>query len=473
MRRRRRVGGVVAVLTAVALAATALATAAVVRGGSAGSLAAGFEARAVGEPTIEACPGLGQWRKKSRGATKKGRSRSRRTSDDSRRASRSRSCSTARRASARRRVPGSWWNPPDPDIVARGELHAVVNAVNPPDPDLELRGLLTGTVNPPDPDLPTQRLLGNFAASLDEGATSPHLKGWVGDPTVADPTAPASTPAALVPAVKCLTPSMPRTDGGHTMSRNHTHMTRLLGAVLAACLLVPAAVAHGAGNPTARPEQGQAFIDEGRYEKAVQEFTCVIAAAADRGRGLPRPRRGGAPPRPLLGRHGRLRPGHGPRPARAPGRRCHDPRRLRGPARGRPERDPGADGRELRPLVDFDYAQAIQRAQPSSRRPPGRPVRQPLPRLEPPAEGRDEGARRGRPRPRDRARPHEPRCPLGRRRRLRVRPADPERAFAEASLALDGGLDTPRVHAILGAALQRVRRTGGRGACTSQRTSTW
>ena len=27
--------------------------------------------------------------------------------------------------------------------------------------------------------------------------------------------------------------------------------------------------------------------------------------------------------------------------------------------------------------------------------------------------------------------------------------SDPERAFAEASLALDGGLDTPRVHAIL------------------------
>jgi hypothetical protein len=31
--------------------------------------------------------------------------------------------------------------------------------------------------------------------------------------------------------------------------------------------------------------------------------------------------------------------------------------------------------------------------------------------------------------------------------------SDPERAFAEATLALDGGLDTPRVHAILAAAL--------------------
>ena len=200
-RRRRRVGGVVAALTAVALAATALATAAVVRGGSAESLAAGFEARAVGDPTIEACPGLGQWQKIE------GRYEGTFAieADERRLTARFSLEILLDRSTGVGTAEGSWQlvNPPDPDIVARGELHAVVNAVNPPDPDLELRGLLTGTVNPPDPDLPAQRLLGNFAASLDEGATFPHLKGWVGDPSVADPTAPASTPAALVPAVKC------------------------------------------------------------------------------------------------------------------------------------------------------------------------------------------------------------------------------------------------------------------------------
>ena len=56
-------------------------------------------------------------------------------------------------------------------------------------------------------------------------------------------------------------------------------MTRLLGFLCAAALLVAADVTQGAGNPTkCTAAQGQAFIDEGRYERAVQVFTCVIAA---------------------------------------------------------------------------------------------------------------------------------------------------------------------------------------------------
>jgi tetratricopeptide (TPR) repeat protein len=50
-------------------------------------------------------------------------------------------------------------------------------------------------------------------------------------------------------------------------------------AVLTLALLVSAAVtpAHAAANCTAK--QGQLLIDEGRYQQAIKEFTCVIEAA--------------------------------------------------------------------------------------------------------------------------------------------------------------------------------------------------
>lgn len=103
---------------------------------------------------------------------------------------------------------GDWQlvDPADRSIVARGEIIATVTAdppteAQPPDPDLELHGLLIGLAQPPEPDMPAQRLLGNFSASFDEGATFPHLRGSVGDPSVGDPSAP--NPAVLLPAIKC------------------------------------------------------------------------------------------------------------------------------------------------------------------------------------------------------------------------------------------------------------------------------
>jgi hypothetical protein len=96
------------------------------------------------------------------------------------------------------------------ELVGRGEIIAVVNMaeppdpdLEPPDPDLELQGVVTGLLEPPDPDLPAQRLLGNFAASLGDGTTFPHLKGTVGDPSVGDPSGPAASPAVLMSAVNC------------------------------------------------------------------------------------------------------------------------------------------------------------------------------------------------------------------------------------------------------------------------------
>ena len=52
----------------------------------------------------------------------------------------------------------------------------------------------------------TLALLGTQAEltqQVGDGATFPHLKGTVGDPSVGDPTGLASNPAVLLPAVKC------------------------------------------------------------------------------------------------------------------------------------------------------------------------------------------------------------------------------------------------------------------------------
>jgi tetratricopeptide (TPR) repeat protein len=46
---------------------------------------------------------------------------------------------------------------------------------------------------------------------------------------------------------------------------------------LAAALLLPARVAHGAAT-TCTAEQGQAFIDAGQYQHAISEFSCLIRA---------------------------------------------------------------------------------------------------------------------------------------------------------------------------------------------------
>lgn len=191
----------------VALGATSLAAAAIARGEGAGSFAATFEGRAVGDTTMKSCPGIGPGGQKiearyegpftTAGDPPTERPPSLRLSLEI----------LFDRAAGVGIAKGNWQlvDPPDPDIVGRGQLLAVVSMVDPPDPDvdppdpdLELHGLLTGAVDPPDPDMPAQLLLGNFSASLGEGATFPHLKGEVGDPTGL-----TSNPAVLVPAVKC------------------------------------------------------------------------------------------------------------------------------------------------------------------------------------------------------------------------------------------------------------------------------
>ena len=83
------------------------------------------------------------------------------------------------------------------------------------------------------------------------------------------------------------------------MSRNRNYMSRLLGFVLLGCLHVPAADAQGSVNSNCTPDAGQAFIADGRYDKAVQAFTCVIAGAPAEADGY----RGRAEAEVLLGRY--------------------------------------------------------------------------------------------------------------------------------------------------------------------------
>ena len=52
----------------------------------------------------------------------------------------------------------------------------------------------------------------------------------------------------------------------------------LLGFVLIAALLLLAAPGLGTASPNCTAEQGQAFIDNGQYTQAVNEFTCLIEA---------------------------------------------------------------------------------------------------------------------------------------------------------------------------------------------------
>jgi hypothetical protein len=95
----------------------------------------------------------------------------------------------------------------------------------------------------------------------------------------------------------------------------------------------------------------------------------------------------------------------------------------------------------------------LRAGDPADERAPGDPaercLRKPVPRLQPPAPRGHQGEGDRRCRARDRAGASNPHV------RFIVADAytyglpDPQRAFAEASLALDWGLDTPRIHAIL------------------------
>jgi len=204
---RRLIQTVLAVAALATVASVAAAAHSFGGGGGTGKFAASFEARAITDGTITSCRGLGLEGQKIEGSYQGTMS-----VDGEEFAfnfttleilfDRSTGVGTA---------DGNWQAqvPDGPEIVARGELLAVVTGdppgeIEPPDPDLELHGLLIGYVNPPDPDMPAQRLLGNFTASLRKGWTFPHLKGTVGDPSVGDPSVGDPTnPAVLLPAVKC------------------------------------------------------------------------------------------------------------------------------------------------------------------------------------------------------------------------------------------------------------------------------
>jgi hypothetical protein len=55
--------------------------------------------------------------------------------------------------------------------------------------------------------------------------------------------------------------------------------TRVLSLALLAALLLPTSAALGAGSvPNCTTDQGQALIDDGRFDHAIREFTCVIDA---------------------------------------------------------------------------------------------------------------------------------------------------------------------------------------------------
>ena len=215
---RRRVAHGLAIAVALfALVGTALAA---TGGAGAGRFAATFEARAVGDPSVEACRGLGaSWQKIEAHYTGTFTVPAEFMPAE---------FLTTRVVPAEFNLPlqlsleivvdratgvgtaeGTWrlGDPPteaDPptEFAARGELLAVVTTAE--SPELELHGMLIGLTEPPDPDMPAQRLLLNFTAGLSDGATFPHLKGTVGDPTVGDPTVgDPSAPGALVPAIKC------------------------------------------------------------------------------------------------------------------------------------------------------------------------------------------------------------------------------------------------------------------------------
>ena len=212
----------------------------------------------------------------------------------------------------------------------------------------------------------------------------------------------------------------------------------------------PGPVAQAPAAPaTCSAEQGQALIDAGQYEKAIRAFTCVIDAQPTGRRGLSRPDRGRAAPRPLLGRRARLPSASRPswsRCIRTPWPRSSRATRLgwrprrRTSARSRARASPSGGSSSTRrrsSLLD----QLLRSA--------GRPVRE---RCSAARAASSRGATRAGdrgPRTGDRARPPEPRRPLHRRRRVHVRTSRPGARVRGGVLALDWGLDTPRVHAIL------------------------
>jgi tetratricopeptide (TPR) repeat protein len=227
-----------------------------------------------------------------------------------------------------------------------------------------------------------------------------------------------------------------------------------VGVTIFAALLLLGTSARPASAANCTSEQGQAFIDEGRYEQAVREFTCLVNAQPTEVEGY----RGRIEAKLLLGSysdaladyarvtaivepvhpdaHAIIRAGYADRIAIAP------------------DDIPALTGASFERWANFDYAQALHLlgqlldVQPED--PYGTLFRGSSRLLQggPGPKVRGEA---------DIARAIE-RAPESPDVRFIVADAytygmpNLERAFAEASLALDWGLDTPRVHAILATA---------------------
>jgi tetratricopeptide (TPR) repeat protein len=227
---------------------------------------------------------------------------------------------------------------------------------------------------------------------------------------------------------------------------------RALGIGLVVALLAPASAAQAASGQTCTEDQGQALIDDGRYQHATREFTCVINAEPTEVAGY----RGRIEAQLLLGRYSDALADYNlVTTVVMPVHPDADSAILEGYAArlaAAPNDIPALTGASFARWWMFDYVHAIQILNDlldvrsddpygnlfrgSSRLLHGGPMQAGAADLE-------------------RAIGLDPESPDV---RWIVADAytyglpDPERAFAEATLALDRGLDTPRVHAILASA---------------------
>lgn len=212
-----RIGWKLAALITVAVIGATSAAAGVIVPQKSERVAATFEARAVGAPSITSCPALGPG-----GQKLEGRYGGTMTLDGEEYAFNFTTLEVLVDRSAGLGSAEGRWQLMDlrtKDVVGRGELVATVTGdppgeVEPPDPDLELRGLLIGSLEPPDPDLEPPdpdleppdpdleppdpdvqaQLLAHVTVSITDGT---HVAGAVGAP------AGASSIGLLLPAVKC------------------------------------------------------------------------------------------------------------------------------------------------------------------------------------------------------------------------------------------------------------------------------
>jgi tetratricopeptide (TPR) repeat protein len=232
--------------------------------------------------------------------------------------------------------------------------------------------------------------------------------------------------------------------------RTATLIRSAAALALAATLLLPAVAA--ASSPNCTPEQGQAFIDQGQLTQAVHEFTCVIDQEPTEVDGY----RGRAEARLLQGQFSNaykdyntgitalVMPVH---PEAFATIYAHYAARLASD----PDSIQALTGASFARWVNFDYAQAVQVLNDllavapndvygslfrgSSRLLQGKTTTKGIADI-------------------NRAiqlAPQSPDVHYIVADAYTYGLADPARAAAEATLALNGGLDTPRVHAILAA----------------------